>query len=352
MSQLILFIILLLLLFISSSFLTRRLYICVSGMFLLLLASLRSRWVGVDTPGYHLMYNLLQTDAVTEVSTHMEKGFLYFNKFLLFFSGDSQLLFFISSAIMLGAVFYCFYKYSRFIGLSVFLYATDYYFFHLTGMRQGLAMAILLFSVPFIKQKKWGWFMALVFLASTFHSSALLFLIFYPLSKRPCNAKTVGISLLVAIFCIGLFPSFSNLMFKLFPTYLSYSESVWFGNEVKLASIMKILVAVIVFLFSWFTWRNISRERQEENKLFVHASLIGLCIMLISVRATLLEREAIYFSFFNTILLPNMLVYHTVKIRAILILAIIILFSLYTIITVVYRPDWYGVIPYTFFWEN
>ena len=351
MNRLIIFLGLLVVLFLYRLFFKRLMYTWSSGIFLLFIAGFRSKWVGTDTPGYTLMYNLLQTNAVREVSTHMEKGFLYFNKSLLFFSGDQQFLLFVSSLVMLGAVFFCFYKYSRYIALSVFLYATDLYFFHLTGMRQGLAMALLILSIPFVQQRRLIWFVLLVWLASTFHHSALLFLIIYPLSKRPCTRKTIALYFVGALVCVAFFPFFSNLMFKLFPVYQGYTESVWFGNEVKIASVMKILVAASVFFFSWFTWKKRPANIQEENRTFIHLSLLGLCIMLISIRATLLEREALYFSFFNTILLPNMIMQYSKQSRLILTAAVLALFALYAVITIAYRPDWSCVIPYTFFWE-
>ena len=351
MIRLIVFITLLLILFVYATCVKRSIYIFITGFFLFLLAGFRSWRVGTDTPDYHWMYNVLHTTTVTEVFTHMEKGFLYFNKCLLLLSDNSQFLLFTSSAIIVGSVFLCFYKYSRYAALSTFLYAVDLYFFHLTGMRQGLAMAILMFTIPLVQQRRWIWFLTLVSLAATFHHSALLFLAVYPISKKTLTPKTIGITILVSFLCIWLFPLFSQIVFKVFPDYQAYTESVWFGNDVKLASIMKILISASIFFFSWITWRKLSSKLQDENHLFINLSLLGLCIMLISIKATVLERAAFYFTFFNTILLPNMVICYSKNVQYLITLVIIVLFILYALITTFLRPDWMGVIPYTFYWE-
>lgn len=351
MMRLFIFIILLYLIYAYGKFSKKSVFISVSGFFLLFVSGFRSKWVGADTPAYDLLYRILKTETIATISTHVEKGFLYFNKCLLFFSDNPQILIFVSSLIIIISILISLYKYSNYLALSVFLYAIDLYFFNLSLMRQSLALAILIWSIPFIQQRRWFWFTSLVLLASTFHHSALLFLIIYPLSTFPCTSKIVGIYLLGTLACIEAFPLFSKIMFVLFPIYQGYTESVWFGNAVKIASVMKILVAASVFFFSWFTWKKLPANLQEENQIFINLSLLGFCIMLISIRATLLERETMYFSFFNTILLPNMIMQYSKQSRLILTAAVLALFALYAVITIAYRPDWSGVIPYTFFWE-
>ena len=56
--------------------------------------------------------------------------------------------------------------------------------FFLSGMRQMLAIAILLFAYDKLREKKPIPFLLLVLLAVTVHSSAVLFLLLYPSATR------------------------------------------------------------------------------------------------------------------------------------------------------------------------
>lgn len=73
-------------------------------------------------------------------------------------------------------------KYSKNIYLSYLIYFTLGLFnFMLSGLRQSIALSILMFSYKFLREGKFIKFVTIVVFASLFHSTAIVFILAYPL---------------------------------------------------------------------------------------------------------------------------------------------------------------------------
>jgi len=331
----------------------RALYISAAFLLFLAVMTLRAVWVGIDTGTYVIM---LRYAGQISYEGYMESGFIWFIKMLAYASQNPQWLFFVTGVIILFPVFRLIYKYSAMPLVSVLLYACDIFSFHITGMRQSLAMAFLIFSFDFIVKKKLLPFLILVFTASLFHKSAVIFAAAYPLSFVEINKKNIAAALVAAILCLAFFSIFSAGLFYVLPSYEVYTESVWYGNETKIASIVQFSIALAVFAGSYFLYNKRKtafdgKARREFNAL-LWISLMSACVFLISFKATLFSRAALYFSVFNIALLPNAVNLAGGKAKMFLMVIVIIFFFIYGSIVLYYRPDWSGAIPYNFFWEN
>ena len=161
---------------------------------LALFMGLRSISVGCDLLQYLHRYEISR--AMIEYP--MEKGFNYFSYFFHDILHSSFHLFlFVISCVTCLSLFVLFLRYSQDISFSLLLYITIGTFtMALSGLRQTMAMSIAWLAIYFVEKRRLLIFIALILLASTFHNSAVIFLVVYPLwgwrlSRKQCFLITL-----------------------------------------------------------------------------------------------------------------------------------------------------------------
>lgn len=168
--------------------------------------------------------------------------------------------------------------------------------FWLSGLRQTIAMAILMFTYKYMKNKKPLKFLLLVVLAALFHSSALVFIIAYPIYQL--SLKIRNIILLVIVGGLGLANGnrIASLAIRLLGNedYESYLESD------RMLNVSGVIIAGFVLAFCIFFL-----YRAKE-----HARHGGICNLLIiafflRVMSTFffaeMFRVSMYFSLFQSL---------------------------------------------------
>lgn len=80
----------------------------------------------------------------------------------------------------MGSYLYVFKKRLEDYLLSVFIFITfGFYLFYFNGLRQGLAMALVALATPYLIDKKFLKYLFIVIVASFFHKTALIMILFY-----------------------------------------------------------------------------------------------------------------------------------------------------------------------------
>lgn len=147
---------------------------------LVLFASFRNYRVGTDTGTYiknfvnQLDYNYFSfRDGV-------ELGYQLIEYFLLRITHNYFWLFFVTSFIVVFCYLYIFRKNSKDYITSVFIFITlGTYTFFFNGLRQGLAMAVFAFAIPYLITRNFYKYFLICIFASFFHTTALLMVPFY-----------------------------------------------------------------------------------------------------------------------------------------------------------------------------
>jgi hypothetical protein len=155
------------------------------GMYFILLA-LRDISVGVDTANYvNFFYNISRFSwqelfAFGNDYLQYEIGFIVFAKMITYF-GNERLLIIIVSALIVFPVMYFYVHEAKdsLICIAFFLISLLFEMFF-SGMRQSIAISFGTMAFYFVKKKKIIPFVLVVLLAYTFHTSALLLLLLYP----------------------------------------------------------------------------------------------------------------------------------------------------------------------------
>ncbi len=334
----------------------KKIFCIITFVSLFLLIALRHPSMGVDlgygnTTGYLFMYEKIArmswTEALINNVQHYERGYIIFNKFLSCFSKDPQLLIVACALISSLSVSYLIYKNSKRPLLSIVIYiALPAFFICFSGLRQAIAISITMIAFEMIKNRKPVKFVALVILASFFHSSAIVFLIAYPLYNIK-QTKLIKIASFIIIPIVYVFrvPLFTILS-RIFKDDAVIEDT---GALTLFLVFVAIYVVVLVLMNS---------ENELVNGTINLFWVACICQAFGGVYSTAM-RIGYYFMIYLVLALPEAVAegdgiirlskdYKRVVYGAIF--ACFLVYGMYAI----YQGDaqsWYMTNPYKFFWQ-
>lgn len=236
----------------------------------------------------------------TLVSLKAEKGYIILNKIISSFTDNPFWLIFVTSIIILSGYFYSIRKYSPFVWLSVILYIMGPYAQSIYVLRQHMAMSIVLYTYPFIIERKFWSYILISLLAFSMHQSAIVILPLYFLYQIK-NFKT----LLVLGSCFIVFAvANTSYLVELFVQrflsdyvyYLNGEESNW-----KVCALLSsVLVMRVLIMKKAFLQEGIDRLLSLILSIGVSISFVGIGLPGIS-------RLNMYYSSCFFLVIPNTL---------------------------------------------
>lgn len=330
---------------IKSNEKAKRTFLILCGIVMFLIIALRHKEIGsTDSQNYYSNWELLSGLSFNGLlsfmkETKFEVGYCFLVWCLSHIFPYGQFVFILSALLFTIAVCRFIYLYSEDPELSFVMYITlGLYSFMVQGLRQSIAMSICIFAVTLAKKRKLVSFILLVFLASTIHTSAIVFFFVYFLYGFTINIRSGVLAIIFAISLLALSSqvvALGNVAFD-----REYGTEVESGGYIAVAIYIIILFLSIVFAGKY--------RKDKDYSFFVFFTLIGAITYLMRyTEAQVAERISFYFMFGQMIALPNVLRRfdkHTAFI--IKYLAIILSLLLYA-----YRLSGGNLIDYRFFWE-
>lgn len=315
---------------------------------------------GYDTSVYKLMYESTPSNWIEALRSNYflientEKGYLYimslfksinfsFNEFLLILG--------LISSVFLFTIFKNYSKY-YFFTLLIFL-SKGYLYYFFIAQRQILAMMICWFAIKFIIQKKIVLFFALIFLASLFHTSAIIFIFAYPIYYIRLNNKTVFIILIISI--IIAVSGVTNIIGSLTSGLLNESSSQKLNQYFEGGLMVNILnfVELIPVLFFVMKNRNKMELRNEYFNLFFNFFIVTLLLTIIFYNLSFISRLKSYYIIGYIIILSQLIDFSKkLKLRNMLFIVISLYCFLVYIREIIVFDNGAGFLPYKAFWFN
>ena len=310
------------------------------------LTAFRSEWIGNDTFNY-LTYFQIYSDSGINPDSRIEIGYQILNILVAkishnpyFFLGAVATICYVGTGIYI-------YKYSDNLVFSTVLLFPVAYGFFATGLRQAIAMVICLYIYQSIKNKRLGLAILLILLASSFHTSALLMLVF--LFHRLIPKKPFWVIPLTAIL-VAL--SISGVMDNVFETILGNSYyGEYYENEGLTSgwlSISYYTIRALVFYGIAF----LSYEKKvKENSLVLSLFTMLLVTIAFGFSINVFTRATNYFLLISMVELPNAIHRGGLKHKKILMFLLGFIMVLYFLVTLIIRPEWNHLYPYQFNWQ-
>lgn len=327
---------------------------------LLLVLALRAPYCGLDVTGtkYMIMANsygglflkipqfsyaeILRDSA--SVGGHMEIGWVLLTKTISLFTNNLQVYLIIIAIIQFIPIAYIIAKYSSNVVLSYLVFiCLGFYIDFFSGLRQMTAVSLVILSFDQIFQKHYLKFAVIVLLASTIHTSAIMFLLVWPLSK-------IRLSFWKSLICLGIMVA----LMPLYRSIISDTLTLLFESRYEryldsTESAITMFIVYAVFLLISFVNKDDS-PKLHLYRILVLVGVAGQSLGILGDNA--ITRIGFYFNVFLMLLLPEIVASFKQKNeRNVIIFGSVVLLCIFFVLTTSSQSS-YGVIPYEFFWEN
>lgn len=270
------------------------------------------RWeTGSDWAPY--LENFQNTDEYSTVLVNAligyEIGYGTFTFFIKKLFDSYSVFLFIHALIFYWGIFRTTKKYSPYFFISLmFFYATN------LGMvgsnRQLLAIIICLWGLDFIFERKPLKFIGTVGMASLFHTTAFLFVIYYFLNKN--FKKVTVVSILIISFIIGktglpflVFSKFGGLFGELAASkttaYTEGAKDVLAEASLSVFGLIKRLLFIAVFTYNY----AFLTQKLSYYKLLYNGYVLGMVIYFLFASSLLIlvNRGSLYFNIMESLLI-------------------------------------------------
>lgn len=333
------------------------LFLNITWIAMFFLCVLRASSVGRDVPGYESAYLLTQTVPFGDFDyIYFENGYVLLMKLCLFLKMPFQWFLTIVYFIIQTPIYYYIRKCSKNYFLATLVYVCYMFFeFNLTGIRQALAASIVLIGyILYIYSKKHAWlkFLVLVLIASTFHKSALICLVFLGVNLIKSLKNYV---ITIACGSLGLFFVRGYLLQYLKEFFEKGSMKADAGVYIGLNFFFTLGVAVL-FLISFAKAGYYSENGKKSHLLTARNHETNIRLFLLGILALVLfgsdtgARSYMMFSQAMIVQLPNALECWKPQDKRVM-QFVVMIFLLAFFFTNSLIPNNFDIVPYRFFWE-
>lgn len=295
---------------------------------------------------YSIIWNRMDfSGSVFDVpDIRLEKGFLIYQKIIHNCISSNYVIYFLITTLFgVGATMLFIYKRSSLFWFPFFLYVCSCaLYLQIDAFRQGIAVSIILFAYYLFdvnNRNTWIRTGLLIFLATTFHQTAILTVMLFLYIFIEPSKKSIVIFTISSILIILLMDSFV--------AFMNAAESKYLKNETfQLGNILQ------TFLYTSFLYIAYKAEPQTffKDKLLFWGALMTILCFILSLYITALNRAAAYFNILFFIHFSTC-VSKSLNKRMLFGLSISIMLAFYYII-LYYKPEWYHTTDFAFFWED
>lgn len=348
-------VLLLLILFIFKVSNNKNNALVISFILITLIAALRKYTIGADTAQFYRDFtNIVSSYSWDYTDFRYEAGFYYLCKLLGIISKDAQILIIVTSILINFSVYKFIKKNSPDLCLSTILYIITLVFFsNMNIMRQALALAILLFGFEFLKEKKYIKYIIVTLIASLFHTVAFASLLLLLFAMLPNKKSVYFLEFFLAILSFIFYRQLFNMLTLGFGysgyATSEYGVSNYFGSVLSALEIFIVIGSLFLFSYS----KN-SNNSSYKLRVLTIASILYIWFNFLVIRMNIFNRISGLFGIYNIILIPCLLdkMKENNKSNYLIMkkFLVIIYLTSFLIISIL-RPEWYGVIPYYFFWQ-
>lgn len=297
--------------------------------------------VGWDYKAY---YDTIRYNIQTNIVSNEE----YLTYALVFISQRLQsyeFYFYVNSFLVIYLTIKTINKYSddKWISLIWFLCFPLFYLNSLSVVRMFTAISIVFYAFTYLENKKIFKYIFSVLVASLFHKSAIIALLFYLLNY--IKLKKIHIVSLALVS-----PFLSSLVNRLIRVYLP-NYAIYTASSETTAGRFALLFLVVIGMFGlFFRTQIIKGENKRIIEIYYNLYYIGVIVFLMFFQqGTMGHRLSIYGTYFSLLLLPKIVMSFKENERLYVRIVIIIVSIISFIYTIYVGAETY--IPYRTIWH-
>jgi len=244
--------------------------------------------IGTDYPNYVMYFKKIASG----METIKEPGYEFINKYIADFGFDVQWVF-----IFFG--FFTFYfAYKAFpkdgFAMSIFLFIAIFYLYEgYSAIRQGLAVAIMLYATKYIYEKNFFKYFLFILLAMSFHlMTAITLLLLYPFVNKKFNKYTLMLIITIMFILIYYFNFSTKLMEftgMLFPKYAWYLNSKYVLGASVSYGLAGPLIKISIILLIIFNKDSIIKKYPIAN-IYINFTVIYIISYILHLKMSIFGR--------------------------------------------------------------
>lgn len=305
-----------LLMFLWSFLKNRNFVILIIGIQLFLILALRSDTLGVDLDNYQEAYSYYQNFSFVEILKSLrffgyadlpigaESGFVLVNWLLssLGLSFHSFLVIHSFACVLLLSLFVLRYSKIPWLSFSIFI-AIGMYSYMFCILRQTIAVVILYQTIRFIRERDIAKFLLLVFIASSFHIVAILFLPLYWLGNLKLEYKNFCIGILISAIVSILVPFIYSIFLAKF--FMEIEKGYNLESSFQYNNMFIFMLVIITFIFTFF---KDDLQKSKSDTILMWGAFMAIPVQTMSFFIPIFSRAAIgIFLPLIAVLIPNVI---------------------------------------------
>lgn len=264
-----------------------------------LISGLRDVSVGIDTVTYHRMYHIYSNMRLSEIlriysyGVSFDIGYSILIKLCSFVYDDYYFFQLVISIIYyIGMARFFYHSTDDLFTASIIFLGSGMFFYFFNVTRQMLAVIIVVNGWIDINQKKRFRALLAIFVATTIHSSSIVFLIAYLISLFRSNKK---ILMIIPALILYIFINYQKVIswvynsFSVFDKYEKYIE----GDEILGIGNVYIVWMIVLFLSLYIIYRL--KHFDGQDKIVAILSLIYVTCSLTGLKISYIDRIGLYF---------------------------------------------------------
>lgn len=299
----------------------------LTAVSLILVAGLRWQ-VGTDYGSYARNYSTYVQELWASLINFNEPGIKIISMISSIVYNDYSTMFFISSLITIGLSVWTIYKYSDYFSLSIILYIfIGSWHGSFNGVRQYLACAVLFAGHRYIIERKLWKYLLIVFLASTFHVSALAMISLYYVPIRQLGKK--DFIFLTALIVLGL--TIYNPIIEIASNILVANgrnpilmDSTYVNQQVSILRVLVMIAPIILYLVTTY-----NKGLNKEDYFYINMLFINATIYMMTMNSAYLARFTIYTNIYVVLGFPKMFKRVDKKLSILILFIALILYALF-----------------------
>lgn len=291
----------------------KKIFCAVACFQWVLVSGLRGLEVGADTKRYRNLFLIVKATPWKKILDNIsfyihggnviDPGYALFVKLFQVFSTNYQVyLIFIALVFMVPMAIWI-YKNSSMPCLSFVIFSTLFYsFYAVTGIRQTIATAFVVFiGYELIKKKKTISFLIVVFISFFIHKSCVCFLPFLFFAHKKITKAYVGIFSAIVI----AFLSLGKSLYAPFAELIGYeiAEDEYIGDTYTYIFVVSLIMIASLVLYRYIKV-NVS---EDKFRAMYNAMLFATAFTLLTMRNQGFMRVQQYYALFLMILVPEII---------------------------------------------
>lgn len=283
-------------------------FLVLSSLAMITVAYLRADTVGIDYKQYETYFYQVHDGGwkflISSANGYrIEPGYSLLNYFVSLFTRDVHIYMLVVAIIVITLTAVLLYRVSPIPWIGMFVFASfGFYGNSLSFIRQCIAIAIYLYSIEYIKKKKFIPYLLIILLASTFHKSMLIMIPVYFIAQIPINWKSLltwsGLAILIMALSWPLF----DLVTKYIYQYYATNQGLYYmlGRDWQTAAI-PVITTVVILILKQFILR-----RDERNVVLINLSLYSALLYIMTCQHFLFQRFGMMFFTTTVLLVPEL----------------------------------------------